>query len=209
MSRSDRRELELVVQRLHRAHPDWTGPAIEAELATLAAVAYGNWKDDTPLPRSRARQIQRWRRGESSGRRVVDKPQFTELWPLGENQRHAFESSFPPAPSHRGASHRLFLRNCSPRALRELHIRLGALEIGYEPELPAGGFCEVVWTRDPAVRSALLAAGDHEQLPWELRVEFATAEGARRGRLRGTLLLDGTSGWRSFRTADGTERSIE
>ena len=49
MTRAEREELERLVQGLDRAHPEWTATDMEDELSTLAAVAFGNWKDDTPL----------------------------------------------------------------------------------------------------------------------------------------------------------------
>ncbi len=57
MGKADEREPERLVQTLERTHPDWRSSEIEFELRSRGAVAYGNWKDDTPNLRARLRQI--------------------------------------------------------------------------------------------------------------------------------------------------------
>jgi hypothetical protein len=81
--------------------------------------------------------------------------------------------------------------------------------VAYEPALAAGGFTEIHWTRDPAIREGLLAAGEHQMLQYPLAVEFAVSNGTRRALLKGELSLDATDGWTSFRASDQSAKEIE
>jgi hypothetical protein len=210
MTKADRTELERLVLALERQHSDWPASEVELELAHRAPVSYGNWKDDTPNPRARLRQIQRWRTGaRGGGRPARAQLSYTFLWPVGEKQRQAVEPAFVARSSLRRASHRLFLYNCSLEMLREVRAKVGGVEVAYDPAVDPKGFAEVHWTRNPGIRTALLRAGEHEVLPHLLEVEFAVANGTKRAWLRGELSLDANDGWTSFRTDDRAVKEIE
>lgn len=210
MTRAERTELERLVQLLDRQYSGWSASEIEAELARRAPVAYGNWKDDTPAARSRLRQVQRWRRGETgAARRRRSRPPYAFVWPVGERQRQSLETTFPARPLAPRASHRLFVYNCSSETVRELRVQLDGVRVTYEPALRVGGFAEIHWTRNHAIRDALLAATEHQISLHPLEVEFAVSNGAKRAFLKGVLRLDSTDGWNSFRSDDRTEREIE
>lgn len=210
MTRAERAELERLVLTLERQHPDWSASEIEVELSQRAPVAHGNWRSDTPNLRARLRQVQRWRTGSTAGGRPLKtKLSYTFLWPMGERQRQALEPSYPARERSRRASHRLFLYNCSTETVRELRAKMGAVEVAYDPALSAGAFTEIHWTREPTIRSNLLAAKDHQMLQHALAVEFAVSNGTKRAILKGTLSLDATDGWTAFRGSDGTEKEIE
>ncbi|MCI4350707.1 MAG: hypothetical protein L3K15_04265 [Thermoplasmata archaeon] len=204
-----RDELIRRVQSLDRAHPDWDSPRIEKELETLVPVLYGNWKDDTPNPASRSRQIQRWR-GAGGVRTLTRgaKPLYHRIWPIGERQRQALQPSFTARPTRFRASHRVFLHNCSTETLREIRVRLGTKDVGFEPALTPGSFAEVAWYKNDEVRSASLDAPAHAELRFALGVEFAITQGTRRARLDGELIADSSDGWTAFRSAAGGEREI-
>src|SRR5579871_797073 len=71
MKRQEREELERRVQELERRDPKASASAIERQLGEVVPIAYGSWKEDTPVLRSRLRAIQRWRsgaRGRDAGR---------------------------------------------------------------------------------------------------------------------------------------------
>jgi len=210
VTKADRAELERLVLVLERQHPDWSAREIELELAQRAPASHGNWTSDTPNLRTRLRQVQRWRTG-ARGRagRPRTQPAYTYLWPMGEKQRQAVEPSFPARATSLRASHRLFLRNCSSETVRELRAKLGRTDVDYEPALPPGGFTELHWTRNPAIRDGLLAAADHQILLHPLEVEFAVSNGTKRALLKGELSLDATDGWTSFRASDQSAKEIE
>ncbi|MCI4350773.1 MAG: hypothetical protein L3K15_04600 [Thermoplasmata archaeon] len=210
MTRTDRAELERLVQTLDRQHPDWPAADIERELAQRAAVSYGNWTDDTPSLESRLRQVQRWRTGfRAAGPLARAKTAYTFLWPMGEKQRQGVEPSFRARPALRRASHRIFVYNCSSETLRELRAKVGGVEVAYEPALIPQGFAELHWTRNPAILEGLLRAEDRTTLRHPLEVEFAVANGTRRASLKGDLSLEANDGWVAFRASDRSEKEIE
>jgi hypothetical protein len=210
VTRADRAELERVVLVLERQHPDWSAREIERELAQRAPASHGNWTTDTPNLRARLRQVQRWRTGSrGSGRPARSQLAYTFLWPMGEKQRQAVDPSYVARASPRRASHRLFLYNCSAEIVRELRAKVGGVEVAYEPALAAGGSTEIHWTRNPAIREGLLRAAGHETLVHPLEVEFAVSNGTKRAFLKGTLSLDATDGWISFRARDESMKEIE
>lgn len=209
VTKGDRAELERLVLVLERQHPDWSAREIELELAQRAPASHGSWAGDTPNLRARLRQVQRWRTGAQSRRRTLAHPAYTFLWPLGEKQRQVIEPAFTARASPRSASHRIFLHNCSAETVRELRARLGRVEVAYEPALAAGGFTELHWTRNPAIRDSLLGAADHQLILYSLDVEFAVSNGTRRAFLKGELSLDSSDGWISFRTSEQSAKEIE
>lgn len=210
VTKADRAELERLVFVLERQHPDWSASDIERGLAEWAPASHGSWKADTPNLRARLRQVQRWRSGSrGGGRSPRTRLAYTFLWPMGEKQREAVESSYIARASSRRASHRLFLYNCSAEVVRELRAKVGGVEVAYEPALLAGAFTEIHWTRNPAIRDGLLQAAGHEALSHPLEVEFAVSNGTKRALLKGTLSLDATDGWNSFRARDGSAKEIE
>jgi hypothetical protein len=208
VSRREREELERHVQRLERLSPARTARQLEAELRILAPVAYGNWADDTPELAARLRQVQRWRRGSSGTTRPAGRQELYHVWPAGEAQRHEIDPAFPLRRPRAPASHRLFLRNCSEETLHEVGVTLAGRAVGYEPALAPGGFTEVHWVRNEAIRAAALEAPAHERLRHPLRVDYAYARGTKRGRFEGVLLLDAMDGWTEFTAKDGEAKEI-
>jgi hypothetical protein len=204
-----RTQLERLVQQLERDHPDWNARRIESELEILAPAVYGGWKDDTPSSESRLRQIQRWRAGYRSPPLPVAKLPFRYLWPVGERQRRSIDPSYNAAGRQSGAAHRIFLHNVSDETIREVRVTLGGKEVSYEPALPPKLFAPIMWTRNPAIRTAALASAPHAKLPFRLTAEFAVARGTRRARLEGDLVLDSEDGWISFASGDGQSKEIE
>jgi hypothetical protein len=209
VAHGQRAELERAVQKLDREHADWAAPIIERELEVVAPVAYGNWKDTTPNLRARLRQIQRWRGGARTPPRPKLKLPFRYLWPLGESQRNVVDPAFAAPRRARRASHRIFLQNCSTETVREIHVRLGGREVGYEPTLGPGGFLELRWTNNPAIRATALEATENEALYFPLAVEFAVRNGRGRASLEGRLTMAASDGWTEFRAIDGQIREIE
>jgi hypothetical protein len=210
MSRGSRAELERLVQVLERKHPEWSASRIEAELEILAPVDYGYWKDNTPVPRARHRQVQRWRTGDKGTvRRSSVRPPFQYVWPVGERQRHALDPEFQPRATGLRASHRIFVHNCSEETLREVRVRLGDREVAYEPAMEPGKLTEIHWVKNDAIRAAALAAVGHERIPHDLQVEFAFSKGLKIGHLEGELTMDATEGWTSFTSGGGVAKEIE
>lgn len=210
MARQEKLELERRVQDIEREHPDWSARLVEKELESLAPVAYGNWKDGTPNPLARLRQVQRWRRGSKARPASASlQPLFPYLWPMGEQQRQGMEPEFKARPSVSRGSHRLFLYNCSPEAVRDVRVRVAGQELSYEPAVPPGKFAEVHWIRSDAIRQAALSAAPAQLLRHRLLVEFVVARGTKRARLEGELTLDPGQGWVSFTSRDGRQKEIE
>jgi hypothetical protein len=198
-----REELEQFVQLVGRKHPVWTARLIEKELESLAPVLYANWRDETPDPRARLRQVQRWRKGDRSPHRPVATNLFRYVWIVGERQRQELEPEFSGRPTQLRASQRLFIHNCSTKVIQEVHVHLKGKEVAYEPAVQPGKFAEIGWFRNETIRSDLLAAVSHDRIPYSLTVEFAIDEGRRRGNLSGTAVLDASDGWVSFSSSDG------
>lgn len=210
MTRGSRAELERLVQDLHRIHPDWPSSRIETELELLAPLAYGNWKEDAPVLRTRHRQVQRWRTGEKgTARKGTMRLPFQYLWPVGEKQRHQLDSEFRARATNLRASHRIFLHNCSTETLREVRVQLDGKDVAYEPSLEAGKLTEIHWVRNQDIRSAALVAAPHQLISHELRAEFAFAKGMRQARLEGALTMDSSDGWLSFVSERGPSKEIE
>ncbi len=209
MPRQTRSELESDVQRLEREHPRWTASQIERELATRSPVAYEAWRTETPVLRSRLRQVQRWRtgaRGRAAGLGV--RHLFPYLWPVGERQRKEVDPGFSPSPVVVAGSWRIFLYNCGPEVVRDVRVFLDGGPIDYAPSVLTGRYQEVHWQRHEGIRSSLLQeAGEPTRHP--LRVEFVLARGTRQAALEGDLLLDPQQGWVHFAGRDGRQREIE
>ena len=210
MRRGSKAELERLVQDLERRHPEWTASRIEKELASLAPVAYGDWRDETPVPRSRHRQVLRWRGGDVGRRPLPEGTQpYRHLWPVGEKQRAAMDSAFQARASRLRASQRLFLYNCSEEKVREVRVEIAGREVTFEPVLEPGRFSEIHWVRNEAVRAAALAAQGHDELAHPLRADFAFSKGMKRGRLEGVLTMDATDGWVRFTCPGSAAKEIE
>jgi hypothetical protein len=173
-------------------------------------VGYANWKEFTPSPSARLRQVQRWRRGDSGGAaRPKAKLLFHYLWPLGEHQRQAVDPLFEARPTELHASHRIFLHNCSQETVREVRIRLAGAEVGYEPAITPGRFAEVSWVKHPPIRTGAIAAAAHTKLVYPVRVDFAVERGRKRASLEGEFTMDSSDGWVSFSSEDGQAKEIE
>jgi hypothetical protein len=208
MGRAERRTLERLVQDLDRDHPDWSSREIEGELRERSAVDYGNWADLTPNEASRLRAIQRWRGAGApalAARQAAVR--FPYLWPLGERQRHELEPAYAPASRLTTGSWRVFLYNCSPEILREVHVVLDRTKVVYSPFLAVGRFSEVHWQRVGQIKVAAMTEGSVSRHDFSVR--FVVAKGTKEARLDGTLLLDGRQGWIEFDAGDGRNREIE
>ncbi|MCI4365050.1 MAG: hypothetical protein L3K10_03175 [Thermoplasmata archaeon] len=204
-----RTELERLTQNVERVHPDWLARQVERELEALAPVVYGHWKDETPSLEARLRQVQRWRKGFRSPPRPRASPLYRHIWPVGERQRQELDPQYIARPTRLKASHRVFLRNCSPDSVQELRARLAGEEVAYEPSLLPGHFVEVDWSRHEELLRWLLESSDHATRRCKLSVEFATDRGTRSGRFDGELDLDSTDGWQAFVASDGSRKEIE
>jgi hypothetical protein len=183
---------------------------MEAELEQLSPVAYGGWKDGTPILRARHRQVKRWRTGASvAGRKAPARLPFQLVWPIGERQRQSIDPTFSARSTRLRASQRLFLHNCSEETVRELRVRLGGEEVAYEPALEPHAVTEIHWVRNPAVRAAAFVAEPGQSLRHRLIAEFAVAKGMKRGQLVGELSMHASDGWTSFSSEDGTSKEVE
>lgn len=183
---------------------------MEAELARRAPVAYGTWRDETPVLRSRLRSIQRWRsgsRGRGSGTGV--RHLFPYLWPVGERQRREVEPTFAASPVVATGSWRMFLYNCSPEVVRDVRVRLDGLELDYAPSIGVSRFTEIHWQRVEAIKAASFADSGPEETRHRLEVDFVIARGTREARVQGDLVLDSRQGWTFFDSRDGRRREIE
>jgi hypothetical protein len=210
MKRSEREELERRVQDLDREHPDWSARDIETELRARLPVAYGNWADETPSEGSRRRSIQRWR---GAGGRVLAARQaqalFPYAWPLGERQRHELEPAYTPSTRIVTGSWRLFLYNCGPEVLREVHVRLDGSSVEYSPFLAMGKFAEIRWQRVTSIKEAVMRFEGTSWSTHVLECDFVVAKGTKSARIRGTLRLDSGHGWVEFDAGDGRTKEIE
>src|SRR4029077_18086913 len=95
MKRQNREQLERTVQGLEREHSEWPASRVESALLEAAPIAYGEWREGTPAPRSGLRGIQRWTtgaRGRDPGRRATHLVPF--VWPIGEKQRQEIDASW-------------------------------------------------------------------------------------------------------------------
>ncbi len=210
MPRQIRRELEEQVQRVEREHPNWSAAEVERELERRAAVASGQWKDETPILRSRLRQVQRWRtgaRGPNAGRST--RSLFPYLWPVGERQRKEVDPGFSASPVVASGSWRVFLYNCGPEVVRDVRILLDRSPLDYTPSILTGRFAEVHWQRVDAIRAQCLAGEGGEVYRHSFRVEFVINRGTRQAYIEGELSLDSLQGWVRFEGRDGRAREIE
>jgi hypothetical protein len=103
----------------------------------------------------------------------------------------------------------VFLQNFSSETVREVRVNIGGSDVGFEPALVPGGFAELPWFKNDAVRSAALASPAHTELRFPLRVEFAVNKGTKRARLDGELIADSSDGWTSFASSAGDRKDIE
>jgi hypothetical protein len=131
---------------------------------------------------------------------------FPYVWPLGEQQRHELEPSYTPVSRLTTGSWRLFLYNCGPEVLREIHTIVDRAKVGYSPFLAMGKFAEVSWQRVPEIKVSTLARDPSRH---ELSVRFVIARGTREARLDGVLHLDPEQGWTGFDAGDGRSKEIE
>lgn len=208
MNRTERAALERLVQDLDRDHPDWSARELEAEMRVRSPVGYGNWSDETPNESSRLRAIQRWRGSVGRGLAVKQAAVlYPYLWPVGERQRHELEPAYSPASRLTTGSWRLFLYNCSPEILREVHVVLDRTDVGYSPFLAVGRFAEVRWQRVGEIKVAAMHEGAVSR--HEFRARFVIAKGTKEAHLGGTLSMDGRQGWTEFDAGDGRQREIE
>lgn len=210
MPRQTRVELEEEVQRIERAHPEWSASQVESELAARLPVVHGAWAEETPVLRSRLRQVQRWRTG-SRGRAASHGVHhlFPYLWPMGERQRREVDPGFTPSPVVASGSWRVFLYNCGPEVVRDVRVFLDRAALDYAPSILTGRFSEVHWQRREEIRTTSLLAMDPEPSRHALRVEFVIARGTRQAVLEGELLLHPQQGWIHFEGRDGRAREIE
>ncbi|HEV2316838.1 MAG TPA: hypothetical protein VGV89_04605 [Thermoplasmata archaeon] len=210
MNRTRRTELEQLVQDLDRDHPEWSAREIEGEVLSRSPVAYGEWKEETPAEGSRLRSVQRWR-GTQGKELAVRQAQalFPYLWPLGERQRHELEPTYAPSSRISNGSWRVFLYNCGPEVLRELHVLLDAQKIGYSPFLVTGKFAELQWQRVATAKAAAMANDAGIPSHHELEVHFVVAKGTKKAKLGGALVLQPGQGWVEFDAGDGRKKEIE
>lgn len=209
MKRQEREELERLVQRIEREHPEWPAAAVEAEVGRLAPVAYGSWRDETPARRSRLRSVQRWRRGSrgrDSGKGV--RQLFPYVWPVGDRQRRELDPAHDLPHLVVSGSWRLYLYNCGPEVVRDVRVAIDQIEVDYAPAILTGRFNEVHWQRLDALRLGLLSAGAAPSRH-ALSVEFVVERGTRQARLAGHVVLDPAQGWIGFESRDGRRREIE
>lgn len=210
MSRQERRELERHVLGIERDHPKWSAAEIELELSRRVPVAYGNWKDETPVSRSRLRAVQRWRVG-SKGRDAGQGPRhlFPYLWPIGERQRKEIEPTWTVSPVVASGSWRIFLYNCSPEVVRDVRVRLDRIDLDYAPSILDGRCAEIHWQRIDAIKSVCLAEAGPHQTQHLLEVDFVISRGTRQAGVEGELTLDSMQGWTFFGSRDGRRRDLE
>lgn len=210
VKRQERLELERSVQDLERRLPKASASELERELERAAPLAYGSWREETPVARSRLRAIQRWRSG-SRGREAGKSPVhlFPYLWPVGDRQRKEVDSDHQVSPVVASGSWRLFLYNCGPEVVRDVRVFLDRASLDYAPSVLTGRFQEIHWQRIDAIKNECLAIDGPRQSRHPLRVEFVINKGTRHARLEGELLLDTMHGWIQFEGRDGRGREIE
>jgi hypothetical protein len=199
-----------MVQDLDRDHPEWSAREIAVEIQARSPVAYGEWHEDTRAEGSRLRSIQRWRgtQGKELAARQAQ-ALFPFLWPLGERQRHELEPTYAPSSRLANGSWRLFLYNCGPEVLRELHVALDGQKVGYSPFLVTGKFTELHWQRVGSAKAAAMGTDSGIASPHELDVKFVVAKGTKTAKLAGTLVLHPGQGWVEFDAGDGRKKEIE
>ena len=210
MKRQERQELEEAVQTLERRTPKASAAELERELSEYAPVAYGSWKEETPLLRSRLRAVQRWRsgsKGPNAGRGA--RHLFPYLWPVGDRQRKEVDGGHQTSTVVSNGSWRLFLYNCGPEVVRDVRIFLDRHPVDYAPSVLTGRFQEIHWQRIEPIKGSLLADSGPRETPHALRVEFVINKGTRQAEVEGELTLDLSQGWVHFASRDGRGREIE
>jgi hypothetical protein len=210
LKRQERQELEEAVQAAERRSPKSTAAELERELERVAPLAYGAWKEETPVLRSRLRAVQRWRngsRGRDAGRGAVHL--FPYVWPVGDRQRQEVDAAHQVSPAVAAGSWRVFLYNCGPEVVRDVRVFLDRTAIDYAPSVLTGRFQEVHWQRIDAIKSELLTDEGQRVSTHELRVEFVINRGTRHAEILGQLTLHAQQGWIHFQGRDGRGREIE
>jgi hypothetical protein len=211
MKRQEREELERRVQELERHDPKAAASTLERELERQAPVAYGNWKEETPVLRSRLRAVQRWRsgaRGRDAGK--GNRHLFPYVWPIGDRQRKDVDSAHQVSPVVASGSWRLFLYNCGPEVVRDVRILLDQVDLDYTPSILTGRFAEVHWQRIDSIRAQCLSTDDRDHESRHLlRVDFVVNKGLRQAHIEGELVLHSLQGWTEFAGRDGRGREIE
>jgi hypothetical protein len=211
MKRREREELERRVQELERKDPKAAASALEKELEQQAPLAYGSWKEETPVLRSRLRSVQRWRsgtRGRDAGKGI--RHLFPYVWPIGDRQRKDVDSAHQVSPVVATGSWRIFLYNCGPEVVRDVRIYLDQVDLDYAPSILTGRFAEVHWQRIDAIRDRCLSTDEADQASRHLlRVDFVVNKGLRQAHVEGELILHSLQGWTQFDGRDGRAREIE
>ena len=210
VKRQERAELERQVQALERDNPKSASSEMERELERRAPLAYGAWKEETPVLRSRLRAIQRWRSG-SRGREAGKGARhlFPYVWPIGDRQRKEVEPSHSVSPVVSAGSWRLYLYNCGPEVVRDVRIHLDQVELDYAPSVLTGRFAEIHWQRIDAIKAQCLADDGVTLSKHRLRVEFVINKGTRQAHIDGELTLNAVQGWIHFEGRDGRGREVE
>jgi hypothetical protein len=210
MKRQEREELERQVQALERADTKAAARTIERELERRAPLAYGAWKEETPVLRSRLRAIQRWRSG-ARGRDAGKGPRhlFPYVWPVGDRQRREVDSTHQVSPVVAAGTWRLFLYNCGPEVVRDVRIFLDHTELDYAPSILTSHFAEIHWQRIDAIKSRCLAEDGASVSKHRLRVDFVINKGTRLAHIEGELSLHSMQGWVQFAAQDGRGRELE
>jgi hypothetical protein len=210
VKRQERLELERAVQDLERRLPKASSSELERELERSSPMAYGSWREETPVLRSRLRAVQRWRsgsRGRDAGKSVVHL--FPYMWPVGDRQRKEVDTDHVVSTVVSAGSWRLFLYNCGPEVVRDVRVFLDRTSLDYAPSVLTGRFQEIHWQRIDAIKSECMNIDGPRQNRHTLRVEFVINRGTRQARLEGDLLLDTVHGWIQFEGRDGRGREIE
>ncbi len=210
VKRQERLELERAVQDLERRLPKASASDLERELERSAPIAYGSWREETPVVRSRLRAVQRWRsgaRGRDAGKSPIHL--FPYVWPVGDRQRKEVDDEYQISALVASGSWRLFLYNCGPEVIRDVRVFLDRTALDYAPSVLTGRFQEIHWQRIDAIKSECLNIDGPRQSRHPLRVEFVISRGTRHARLEGDLHLDTVQGWIHFEGRDGRGREIE
>src|SRR5579871_3749032 len=184
---------------------------LERQLGEVVPIAYGSWKEDTPVLRFRLRAIQRWRsgaRGRDAGKGV--RHLFPYVWPVGDRQRKEVDSAHQVSPVVATGSWRLFLYNCGPEVVRDVRVALDHVDLDYSPSILTGKFAEIHWQRIESIRAQCLSTDPGDRASRHLlRVDFVVNKGLRQAHVEGELVLHSLQGWTHFDGRDGRAREIE
>ena len=210
VKRQEKEELERQVQALEREDTKSSARFVERELERRSPLAYGAWKEDTPVLRSRLRAIQRWRsgaRGRDSGK--GPRHLFPYVWPVGDRQRREVDSTYLVSPVVSTGSWRIFLYNCGPEVVRDVRIFLDHVELDYAPSILTSHFAEIHWQRIEAIKARCLGDDGANLSKHLLRVDFVVNKGTRLAHIEGELTLHSLQGWVQFGARDGRGRELE